>query len=406
MPEAGDHFEFFKKYKYVFSRLIAKPDFMKVLFNFATSNTGGVIGFKNSIFRALCQNKNLHGGNFFVIPGLVDSNIYKLISKHLNVIPLSDPLDTMVNKIKFYEFQADKILKEFEIDVVINFGDIPIRTKLPQVYYFDWPYAVYRDFRIWRTMPVREILMMGLKLLYMSSRMSYANAVVAQTSTMRARLEEYYQGVNASVVSIGYDSIEYKANDKRLLRMPFDYLFYPTAYYPHKNLEVLVPVAKLIKNNKIPIKIVLTLDGARCGRSQAFLKEVARTGVSDVILTIGRLDRDTLIQVFRSSSGYLTTSLMETYGLPYLEAKLLGVPILTSRTDFAYDVCGEEAIYFDPFSVDSVFKAIREFVESEHSESSCVSPTFSEHKEKTWEEVCSDLILIAKRACGPKKSCP
>jgi glycosyltransferase involved in cell wall biosynthesis len=50
--------------------------------------------------------------------------------------------------------------------------------------------------------------------------------------------------------------------------------------------------------------------------------------------------------------------LLESYGLPFVEAMFNKKTIITSDFDFTWDVCGEAAYYFDPLDEGSIYKAI------------------------------------------------
>jgi hypothetical protein len=47
-------------------------------------------------------------------------------------------------------------------------------------------------------------------------------------------------------------------------------------------------------------------------------------------------------------------TLIGTYGLPYLEAQMLGKPVFTSKRDFSKEVCKDSAIYFDSLNLKNI----------------------------------------------------
>ena len=66
--------------------------------------------------------------------------------------------------------------------------------------------------------------------------------------------------------------------------------------------------------------------------------------------------------LYKSSNAMLLPTLIESFGIPYVEAMSLGVPILTSDLDFAHDVCGNAASYFDPFNAKDILNKMRDIV--------------------------------------------
>lgn len=55
----------------------------------------------------------------------------------------------------------------------------------------------------------------------------------------------------------------------------------------------------------------------------------------------------------------LFPSLYEGFGLPVLEAMLLGTPVLTSTAGSLPEVAGDAAIMVDPYDVDAIRRGIR-----------------------------------------------
>jgi glycosyltransferase involved in cell wall biosynthesis len=54
-------------------------------------------------------------------------------------------------------------------------------------------------------------------------------------------------------------------------------------------------------------------------------------------------------------------SVSESFGLPLIEARQVGLPIVASELDFVRDVCEPEHS-FDPYSSVSIARAIRRFL--------------------------------------------
>ena len=78
----------------------------------------------------------------------------------------------------------------------------------------------------------------------------------------------------------------------------------------------------------------------------------------DVVHNLGNLTAEQVRAAFVASSALFLPTLVESYGLPYLEALALRRPILTSDRDFARWICGDLALYFDPLDAASIADAI------------------------------------------------
>jgi glycosyltransferase involved in cell wall biosynthesis len=70
------------------------------------------------------------------------------------------------------------------------------------------------------------------------------------------------------------------------------------------------------------------------------------------------LPRDLLMQLVRGARAVAFPSLYEGFGLPALEAMSLGTPVLTSAVGPMPEICGEAALYIDPYDVGSIRRGL------------------------------------------------
>ena len=62
--------------------------------------------------------------------------------------------------------------------------------------------------------------------------------------------------------------------------------------------------------------------------------------------------------LYKQVDGMIMPTLLESFSATYIDSMALGVPIFTSDRDFARDVCGDAAWYFDPLNAESIFEVI------------------------------------------------
>jgi glycosyltransferase involved in cell wall biosynthesis len=66
-----------------------------------------------------------------------------------------------------------------------------------------------------------------------------------------------------------------------------------------------------------------------------------------------------LVSLIRAARAVIFPSLYEGFGLPALEAMLLGTPVITSNTSSIPEVVGDAALQVDPYDVGALVQAIR-----------------------------------------------
>src|SRR5205807_9549928 len=66
-----------------------------------------------------------------------------------------------------------------------------------------------------------------------------------------------------------------------------------------------------------------------------------------------------LVTLIRGARAVLFPSLYEGFGLPVLEAMLLGTPVVTSRASSLPEIAGDAALYVNPYGGDDIAQAIK-----------------------------------------------
>jgi glycosyltransferase involved in cell wall biosynthesis len=69
-----------------------------------------------------------------------------------------------------------------------------------------------------------------------------------------------------------------------------------------------------------------------------------------------------LVDLIRGARAVLFPSLYEGFGLPVLEAMMLGTPVVTSRTSSLPEVGGDAALYVNPYETTEIARAIHTIV--------------------------------------------
>lgn len=150
-------------------------------------------------------------------------------------------------------------------------------------------------------------------------------------------------------------------------------LFFVTAYYPHKNLEIVPEVAAELRRlaPERTFEFMITLPETEPALP-AINARAAELGVSDMINNIGRITLNEVIQNYSTAHLCFMPSLLEAFSASYPEAMALGRPIVASDLDFARAVCKDAAVYFDPTSATSAAETILELLNDEQSWQRCL----------------------------------
>jgi glycosyltransferase involved in cell wall biosynthesis len=143
----------------------------------------------------------------------------------------------------------------------------------------------------------------------------------------------------------------------------FGYLIFFGALEPKKNVGRLIE-GFLLSRVDIPLVLVLG-QGWDNARESAFLSEIkarAREQTGPTVRSFDYVDRSTLVTLIRGARGLVFPSLYEGFGLPVLEAMMLGTPVVTSVRGALEEITGEAALLGDPYDVDDIARGITAIV--------------------------------------------
>jgi glycosyltransferase involved in cell wall biosynthesis len=183
-----------------------------------------------------------------------------------------------------------------------------------------------------------------------------ANYLIVETETAKKNIVKYLNIDQEKIFVVGntfhqvYNDILNEIQRTPLEREEFKLLVL-SAYYPHKNLNVINDVSiELAKNSNVTFKFYLTLP------DEIFQKHF---GANSQIENLGVQEIKNCPKLYGMVDALFLPTLLETFTANYPEAMKMEKPILTSDLDFAHELCGNAALYFNPLdSVDIAKKVI------------------------------------------------
>lgn len=184
----------------------------------------------------------------------------------------------------------------------------------------------------------------------------HVSEYVVQTPSM-ARALKHWHGSNPAVRVIPFaEPTCLPAGDDPVTAFDFAFVADGVA---HKNHRRLLDAWELLALDGIRPTLALTLGERDRALADEVLAMTERTGAR--IVNRGHLTHAAALELLAASKALIFPSLGESFGLPLIEARDLGVPIVASELDFVRDVC-TPAQTFDPNSPVSIARAVKRFL--------------------------------------------
>ena len=309
-----------------------------------------------------------------------------------------------INPIKQWEFdtlELPKLVSQFGADVVFAMGNVGLVSPCcPQAVLFHKSQLVYprKHFAKERWKPRARNWLLKNRLRKCLKR---TQLVLCQTpvSAQRFHQEFNYPRKQIKIMPNSVSEFVKTSRDEALLpevfkKQGFFNLFFLTKFYAHKNLEMLIDVFRRGNNVLRDVRCIVTVAADQHPNAPVFLDSIRRYGLQQYIVNVGPLKPEELPGYFYNSDALLFPTLLESFSGTYLEAMHFGLPILTSDLDFSRYVCGDAALYFDPWDPDDIIKNI-ELIRSEPARKEDLILKGRERVArfvKSWNEITEDTL--------------
>lgn len=271
--------------------------------------------------------------------------------------------NNVIYRIVWENLLLNKILKKNKVDVIYS----PVYSK---------PFCNARDIKYIVTIHDLQALhypenFSKLKLLWLKIAWKIcaktADNVIATTNFVKEDIIRKLQ-INKNKISVisipiinnnifaDFDNLHTKFN---ILRN--DYFYTVSSLEPNKNLKTLIYVIKEIRDNKynLPTKLVIT--GVNGKSESELLSIVKQNNLNSNIIFTGFISNEERDSLYKNAKAFLFSSIFEGFGMPPIEALLLGTKVITTIETSIPEVTKGQAYYINnAFSVDEWIKKIQE----------------------------------------------
>lgn len=372
---------------------------MKILINAANVRFGGGVTVAKNIIKSIVAKKE-----FAEIVLLLPQNAgYDFDGEpQVQCIYIPDKFHSdYLFKAVFVRSGFAKMVDNIQPDVVFSLGNVAFPCNKPHLLLIQNAYLFYPESVLWKRLPFKFKLYVKFANLQTKTYLKKATHYMVQTAVMKERLHRLFKVSNdkievlPNVVSYQSKDIDRSKNVLPLKDSTTIKLLFLSKFYAHKNYDILIPVAKLIKKRNLPFKIHLTLDTAE---NLSLAEQIEVQGLSEIIRFIGNILPHQMNEVFEQHDGVFLPTLLESFSGTYIESMFYGRPVFTSDMDFAHIVCKDAGYYFNPLDAQNIVDTFVKAYENTAQMQSKIDEGYRIIESMpTWEDLSvSILTAIAK----------
>ncbi len=336
---------------------------MKILINCTGIKTGGGLQVTLSFINNL-NNLGLDNQYLLAISKQINAKIIKdnFSNNFIFYSIIPSKKQTIINRNKLLK----QIEKEQKPDIVFSiFGPSYYKSKVKNVVGFAIPHYIYKESPFFKKITIKDkinsLIYRHVKI-FLFKRNS--NFLIFETNDVRNRFCELYN-YPVEKTQVVYNTLNQIFVDKKTWsNKKFDFkskcnILVLSAYYPHKNIEIIPKVIDVLisKYQFTDFKFILSLKKETVKFEDKYDKYIDY---------LGTVSLDDLPRLYNAVDISFIPTLLECFSATYLESMFMNVPIVASDMSFARDICEDSAIYYSPISSSDAADKIMKLVKNDN----------------------------------------
>ncbi len=163
-----------------------------------------------------------------------------------------------------------------------------------------------------------------------------------------------------------------------------DYVLYVGTMNRIKNFQVLLEIFLTPEFKNIDLKMILP-NASTFSDDEHINILIRRSKKANNIDIIDHVNQDELKTYYQNARLFVFPSFHESFGFPPLEAMACGTPVIVSNVTALPEVCGDAALYVDPYSMEDISKKIQLLLSDTSLQEEYIAKGLAHVKTYTWE---------------------
>lgn len=187
---------------------------------------------------------------------------------------------------------------------------------------------------------------------------------------------------------------------------PGNHILAVSDIYIQKNYHTLLRAYATLTRKHPELKLIIAgreIDALYAQRLRELVRELS---LEEKVVFVGHVETEELLELYRSCRVFVFPSLIESFGMPLLEAMAIGAPIACSNTAAMPEVLGDTGVYFDPKDEKEIVQKIEELLADEKLCAALGEKASHRAHLFSWTDVARQTHSVLWEAAGARTRAP
>jgi len=213
------------------------------------------------------------------------------------------------------------------------------------------------------------------------------NDIVQTYQVNPEKIDVVYNGSNNIYRPL--DKIDRK-QVKQIYTGASDYFIFIGSIHPRKNVErMLLAFDEFRKNYAKPYKLIIV--GSYFFKNTKLKLIYQKMRFKDDVVFMGHQAPEKIHRLLAAARALILVSKFEGFGIPVLEAMNCNVPAIVSNQTSLPEVGGDAVLYADPFSVNSISKAMLQMAADDRLRQKLIENGKLQRQKFSWDKTAQNL---------------
>jgi len=234
---------------------------------------------------------------------------------------------------------------------------------------------------------------------YRYSVLNSDHIIAISNYTKRTIVEKYK--INPNKITTIYLGTNNAKNKKSAISLPKNFIFYPAAFWPHKNHKILIEALGRLSHEFPDLNLVFT------GFTKMIKNIKVKKEIDDLIklyklskkvIFLGYVSNENVDYIYQKAKAMVFPSSFEGFGLRIIEAFKHGLPVVSANNTSINEIVRDAGLLFETNNLEMLVECIKKVLTNHNLREQLINKGRQRANAFTWESTAKRTLLVFNKA--------